>query len=453
MREPDVTRRTPAALALIVLLSVALRVAAALYLGNVVTPEPGIFDQVSYHTLATRVLDGHGFTFGTGWWPATPANQPTAHWSYLYVLFLAGVYAVAGVNPIVARLLQAVAVGVLHPLLTYRLGLRLFGRVPALVGSAAVACYAYYVYYSGALMTESFFILATIYSLVVALEIGDAAQKDVRPPSALAWARLGVGLAAAVLLRQMMLLVAPVILLWTVWRTGRTGPGARRAAMRGCATAGLVIALSIVPWTVRNYRAFGRFVPLNTNAGFALYWGNHPIHGDRFVPLLPGDYSKLIPADLKGLDEAALDSALMRRAIALIAHDPIRFVVLSVTRVPEFVKFWPAPGSSAVSNYARPLSFGLSLPFVLWGIVLSLVGGRSERPGRRSPDFAGVWLVLCVALTYSLLYLGSWTLVRYRVPVDAMLAPFLGLSIAWLFAGRRWALFSAPLGGSQRAEV
>ena len=51
--------------------SVVIRVIAALYLGNSVEVLPGTFDQVSYHNLALRVVDGHGFTFGEPWWPAT----------------------------------------------------------------------------------------------------------------------------------------------------------------------------------------------------------------------------------------------------------------------------------------------------------------------------------------------------------------------------------------------
>lgn len=95
--------------------AVVLRLAAALALGDRVEVLPGTHDQVSYHTLALRVLDGHGFTFPTDWWPITRAGEPTAHWSFLYTLYLAGVYAVAGAHPLVARLVQAMAAGVLGP--------------------------------------------------------------------------------------------------------------------------------------------------------------------------------------------------------------------------------------------------------------------------------------------------------------------------------------------------
>ena len=58
----------------IIFVSVFLRVVVAFYMGNQVVELPGIFDQVSYHNLAIRVLDGHGFTFGEQWWPITRAG-------------------------------------------------------------------------------------------------------------------------------------------------------------------------------------------------------------------------------------------------------------------------------------------------------------------------------------------------------------------------------------------
>ena len=67
----------------ILLLSILLRLGATFYLGDVIEILPGTYDQVSYHNLALRLLDGHGFTFGELWWPVTSANAPTAHWSYL----------------------------------------------------------------------------------------------------------------------------------------------------------------------------------------------------------------------------------------------------------------------------------------------------------------------------------------------------------------------------------
>ncbi|MFO7694596.1 MAG: hypothetical protein R6V57_16035 [Vicinamibacterales bacterium] len=418
--------------------SVALRLAAALYLGNSVDPMPGIYDQVSYHTLAIRVLDGHGFSFGTDWWPATAAGQPTAHWSFLYVLLLAAIYGVGGPEPLLARVIQAVAVGLLHPLLTYRVTARMFGARVGLVSAAVVAGYAYFVYYAAALLTESLYMVAILWSVDRAIALADARGQPVRRARWL-WLQLGLALAAAVLLRQVVLVVVPVILLWA-WRqsagggeTRGSGASGRRQAAAGVLSAVLVVAAAILPWTARNYQAFGRFVLLNTNAGFAFYWGNHPIHGTRFVPILPdGMYAALIPDDLRELDEARVERELMERGLRFVAADPWRFLRLSAGRLEEYLKFWPSPNSGHVSNFARVVSFGVCLPFMVGGMILArsralVLGGK----GHPEPHPA-VRLLLGVAGVYTLVHLASWTLVRYRLPVDAVLMPFAALSMAWL---------------------
>jgi hypothetical protein len=82
---------------MIIGLGVMARLGAVLMMGDAVQVLPGIYDQVSYHTLATRLLGGHGFTFETEWWPVTQAGEPTAHWSYLYTFYLTIVYALVGV--------------------------------------------------------------------------------------------------------------------------------------------------------------------------------------------------------------------------------------------------------------------------------------------------------------------------------------------------------------------
>jgi len=106
--------------------SVLLRVVVALYYGNEVDAPALLTDQRSYHWLGVRLLEGAGFSFPDNWYPFTPANTPTAHWSFLYSLIVAGVYGVFGAYPLAMRLFQAVAGGILLPTLVYRLTKTLF---------------------------------------------------------------------------------------------------------------------------------------------------------------------------------------------------------------------------------------------------------------------------------------------------------------------------------------
>lgn len=423
---------------LIVATAVVLRIGAALYLGNDVREMPGIADQLSYHTLATRVLDGHGFSFATGWWPATPAGEPTAHWSYLYVLFLAATYGLAGPVPLVWRVIQAVVVGVLQPLLTYSIARRLFGPRVGLLSAALAGGYAYFVYYAGALMTESLCFVALLWSIDVALRIGLTQEREAIAGRG-TWLQLGLALASTVLLRQAMLLVVPIILGWAAWQSGHRARGAQGLSgagrqLGGLALAATVLTAAILPWTLRNYIAFHEVVLLNTNAGFAFFWGNHPIHGTRFTPILPSErYGALIPDELRGLNEAQLDKALLRQGLGFVIEDPLRYGQLSLSRAEEYLRVWPWAESGIVANTARLVSFGLCGPLFIIGILLSARLRPPDAADALAGGASGVWLLLAVAGTHSLIHLLTWTLVRYRLPVDALFMPFAALAVvrAW----------------------
>ena len=418
--------------------SVLLRITAAVYVGNEVEVLPGTADQVSYHTLALRVLDGHGFTFDQPWWPATPAEEPTAHWSYLYTLYLVGVYALFGPSPLVARLIQAILVGLLHPMLVYLIARRIFTHSAGLVAAGLTAIYIYFIYYASALMTESFYITVSLASLYLAVVLSDKLrvnallgerfsismeQSPVLKAILLSGA-LGICLALAVLLRQVILIFVPILFLW-IWWSGR------RHHAWALLLSGLVVLVAILPVSLFNYSRFDRFVLVNTNAGFAFYWANHPVYGNQFEPILPsGEYYQLLPGELLHLNEAALDQALLQRGLQFVIDDPIRYLNLSITRIPAFFMFWPSSESGLISNVSRVASFGLMLPLMLYGVVGILFNRKVWGEGiLKSPA-----LLLYLFITfYTLIHLFSWALIRYRLPVDAVLLAFAGWAVVDIY--------------------
>jgi len=466
---------------ILIAMAIILRLGSAFAQGNQIAPLPGVYDQLSYHPLALRVLDGYGFSFATDAWPATRAGEPTAHWSFLYTLYLAGVYALFGPNPLAARLIQAVLVGVLHTWLVWRIGRRLFGDAAGLVAAGLSAVYLYFVYYAGALMTEPFYFVGILWVLDATLRLAQPGRRW------WAWLELGLAVGVTGLLRQSFLLFVPFLFLWIFVEgteeqkgfenpedaescagdgpqqarqpeTSRSVPGTlqqshaggnggwlrrRLPALGGLVLTTLVVVAMIAPWTVRNHRVFGTFTPLNTNAGYAFFWGNHPIYGTRFVGILPADgpsYQELIPDELRPLNEAELDKALLKRGIGFVTDDPMRYALLSISRTREYFKFWPSPQSSLVSNVARVASFGLMLPFMLYGLYVSF---RYRWPVANHTTRAGIILLLLFAGVYSAIHLLTWALIRYRPPVDAILLIFAAVGIVQIPAVRHFHTISA----------
>lgn len=411
---------------LIILLAVTLRLASAVFQGNQVGVLPGIHDQLSYDGLAQRVADGYGFSFAEAHWPATRAGEPTAHWSYLYTLYLAAIYKMFGTYPVVARVIQAVLAGVLQTFFIVRIGSRLFGRTAGLIAGVLSAVYIYFFYYAGALITETFYITCILWTFDASLRLP---SKKGEPAGWLAWLELGLAIGMTVLLRQVFLLFVPFLFLWIWWNDRATENAKWKqtlhwSAVRGLLLTTVVLALMILPFTIRNYRAFGTFVLLNTNAGFAFYWGNHPIHGTRFIPVLPVDgptYLDIIPAHMLSLNEGLLDKALLQEGIKFVLHDPARYLALSASRLEEYIKFWPSRDSGLLSNLSRVGSFGLLLPFMLYGVFLSITNLRQPSYPGQNADLLLIYLFIIV---YASVHLLTWTLIRYRLPIDAFLILF-----------------------------
>jgi 4-amino-4-deoxy-L-arabinose transferase-like glycosyltransferase len=450
-------------LAIILTAGVLLRLAVALVMGDRVEILPGIFDQLSYDRLAQNVLAGNGFSFDQDWWPLTRAGEPTAHWSYAMTLYLVGVYGALGQHPLAARLIQAIIAGILMPWLIYRLSKRTFrtreemeggkrtwsfGEAVAVLAAAWTAFYGYFIYYAAALMTETFYITCILWTLDCAQRTAQAQAGENKARTRL-YLELGLAAGLAVLFRQAFMLFLPFLFAWLWWASARgksrvrvvgSKPGLRSAWLpgkglvaRSLASLAMVVLL-ILPFTVFNYTRFQRFVLLNTNSGYAFFWANHPIHGSKFIPLFTEEmpsYQELIPEELHGLDEAALDQALLKLGFGYVLSDPKRYLLLSLSRIPEHFIFWPLATSPLLSNLTRVGSLGVALPFSLAGLAL----WANDLRRKRLRDLESGALLILFLIVYSGLHILTWAGIRYRLPVDPVLVLFatygFGKIITW----------------------
>lgn len=444
---------TPWLLAGILLLSVLLRIVVALYLGDTTPPAK---DETSYSTLAMRVADGYGFSFPVAWYPFAPAGAPTAHWSFLYTLFAAAVYALVGWHPLAVRLVSALLTGILLPLVIYFLARRALParrplpltvhRSPSLrtgepgspftihhwlplLAALMSAIYAYFVLYGAMVQTEALFIVALVWSLERALAVEQSLRRG-QTPRWTEWLGLGVSLGLASLLRQSILPWVAVLFLWLLWRALQAARAAAAesgfpaflrlppfpSAFLRLILAGLAILAFIVPFTVRNYRVYGDFLLLNSNAGYAMYSAQHPLHGTSFQEYAAAP----LPTDLNPVpqNEAQWDQALMARGLRFIADEPGRYLLLSLSRVGDYFEFWPTRDSGLEFNLGRLLSFTLFLPFMGYGLWLS------------RGDWRRYMLIYLFIGFYSTLHIMTWAMTRYRLPVDAVLLLFAALGIA-----------------------
>ena len=413
----------------ILLFSVVTRLGLALYYGNWVPTE---HDDYSYSTLGLRLATGHGYTFDRYWYPFTPPETPTAHWSFLYTAFIAAIYALVGFQPVVVRLVTAVLGGILFPWMTARLTRRLFPdrSWTPLIAALATAGYAFFILYAARLLTETLYIVTLLWSFERALALVEdfAAGR----PGWKAALGLGVSLGLTALFRQAILPWVPVLFLWLLWRAWR---GNARSFIRlhlpALVLAGVTLLAFILPWTYRNYRVYGGFLLLNSNTGYAMYSAQHPMHGTSFQAFEAAP----LPDELLGKmsTEIEWDHELMRRGIAFILEDPVRYLRLSLSRVADYFEFWPTD-TSLLNNVGRLLSFTLYLPFMLYGFYL---GGKAQYTPALARLERPTTLLYLFMVLYSLLHIFTWAMPRYRLPVDAVAMPFVALALECIFLSVR----------------
>jgi hypothetical protein len=166
------------------------------------------------------------------------------------------------------------------------------------------------------------------------------------------------------------------------------------------------------------------------------------------------DYQSLVPRELRQLDEAALDQELLRRGLGFVVEDPGRYLLLSLSRIPEYFKFWPDPDSGTISNLARVGSFALLLPFMAYGFVRPLLrSGRSTGQSLFRVPAAPVLLLYLFVVSYAAIHILSWAQVRYRLPVEANLVIFAASAVAALFEWASGRAARRPGGRKKRLAV
>ena len=218
--------------------------------------------------------------------------------------------------------------------------------------------------------------------------------------------------------------VFPFLLGWLAYRGYRDG----RIRLTKPALAVAVALISCVPWTVRNFVVFHRFIPFRSNFGYELYIGNNENYDERHwgSPVV-------ITQDMETLrylrmGETAFMQEERRKALRFMEGHPRVEMQLIVWR---FVDFW--------MGVADPLrTFGETDSWLICGILLgnfaSAVGALAGMVVlflRRSVYAAPV---AAFPLVFPVLYYVTHTSLRYRHPIDPMVVLLTAIA-----AGAMWA--------------
>jgi 4-amino-4-deoxy-L-arabinose transferase-like glycosyltransferase len=252
---------TTSLLLAVVSLGFLLRLGLAIALGINEPPVPGS-DPDEYDTYAWNVAQGRGYR---GLSPdVKDQDHLTAYRSPGTSLVWAGVYYIVGHRHSAVRVLHCL-IGAATIALIYQIGCQTFGRALGLLTAVAFAVWPISLFCSTQLLSEP---LGTFWLLAyVATALGFAACPG---PGRAIIAGLALGL--ALLTRGNVVLLLPLTLIWALGQFwGQT------RALAWALAIPLIAVATLVPWTVRNYRVFGSFVPLSTGSGDVLLGSNNGI--------------------------------------------------------------------------------------------------------------------------------------------------------------------------------
>jgi dolichyl-phosphate-mannose-protein mannosyltransferase len=381
-----------------------------------------------YSVIADSLLAGRGLSY--------QYLEGTIYHFYgppLYPLLLAAVSRLTGSQWMTVILQAALVAGT--ALLVFGLARESFTAAEAAAAGLLAATHPGNLFFAGQLHSQTLDVFAITLAFVLIVRVS---------PSAPAGRVVGTGVALgiAVLCRGPMLPFLPAWSAWFFWRYRRTP----RAAITTIALIFAGVLVTLAPMVARGYVLYGRYVPLRTDSGVNLWYGNH--HGasgtSHTLTTPPEPVTTHLGPDLRarlrGADEVEQNHILTIAAVQFMRESPGEALVLFAKKLWYFVWFSPHAGllyptwwlQAYVTYYAAMLGAALI------GLVVA-VRARS-RPDLVVPF---VLLVATVGVTQAIFYVEG----RHRWEIEPLLLMFSAVGLATLLHP------FAAAGRVMRAEV
>ena len=241
------------------------------------------------------------------------------------------------------------------------------------------------------------------------------------------WTWYGLLWGVTALANPTICLLLPFFLGWLLFQPGlalRQGAGLAARSI-------LIFALSVLPWTIRNYYAIDGLVFVKSNFGLELWLGNNSAVRDVYTPELHPDTSMSQCLKLVLSGEPNYNRAKELEALAYIREHPKDFLRNFSSR---FLDTWTASYDSRVDPWTLALHLGRA---DFWCCAafsfISFLGLALSLRWRTNDSLVMAMCLLLLPIPYYLTH----TAPRYRHPSD----PFMTILSAYA-AVRLWEVFT-----------
>lgn len=369
--------------------------------------------------IAVSLAQGHGFSS-----PFRISTGPTAWMTPVYPGLLASVFHLFGIYTF-NSFLAAAALNILFVSLAC-IPIFYAGRKIAGVGLGAGAAWLWAIFPNSILLTYESMWEACLSGLLAAIILWatlELAESD-RP---IDWIGYGLLWGFTLMTNPTLLSVLPFLLLWLAWRAHKE----RHAWLILPVLALAVALLCCLPWTMRNYSVFHRFVPLRSVLGLQLWLGNNPQAQPPWLGTLHPINDEAERQQYIAMGEMNYMREKKREALRYIEANPRHVAHMSWLR---FVSIWSGGTAQPWRDLQQSDSgwFDYVLLFNIFAGIAALAG-IILLAARRS-----IYLVPLAAfpLIFPWAYYLTLALPRYRLPIDPIVMLLAAVAIAGIFRVR-----------------